>query len=231
MSSEYSVSDYAQREHNLIRNTFIWMAGALAVSGLVALFLFRDPALLFSLIQNRTFLFIFLVKIGLVFYLSSRIMKMSVQAAVISFIVYSALTGVTLSTILFYYTAESVTSTFFITAGTFAVMAFYGMTTKKDLSSWGNFLFMGIIGILIASVVNWFLGSALLSYIVSGIGVLIFTGLTAYDVQWIKKLQYATRDQLSEDDYMRYSIIGALKLYLDFINLFLFMLRFLGRRR
>jgi len=172
-----------------------------------------------------------ITELGMVFYLSARIQKISAQAATGIFLAYSALNGVTLSTILLYYTASSVTATFFVTAGMFGAMAVYGFVTKKDLSSWGSFLFMGLIGIIIASVVNMFLGSSMMSWVISGIGVIIFTGLTAYDVQQITRMGEQGIMNGGESAIRKGAIMGALKLYLDFINLFLMLLRFMGDRR
>jgi FtsH-binding integral membrane protein len=153
------------------------------------------------------------------------------QAATGIFLGYSALNGVTLSTILLYYTASSVAATFFVTAGMFGAMAVYGFVTKKDLSSWGSFLFMGLIGIIIAMVVNIFLASPMISWVISGIGVIIFTGLTAYDVQQITRMGEQGIMDGGEAAIRKGAIMGALKLYLDFINLFLMLLRFMGDRR
>jgi FtsH-binding integral membrane protein len=170
-------------------------------------------------------------ELGMVFYLSARIQRISAQAATGLFVGYSILNGVTLSAILLLYTMTSVAATFFVTAGMFGAMAVYGFVTKKDLSSWGSFLFMGLIGIIIASVVNMFLGSSMMSWIISGIGVIIFTGLTAYDVQQITRMGEQGIMNGGEAAIRKGAIMGALKLYLDFINLFLMLLRFMGDRR
>ncbi len=170
----------------------------------------------------------FLGPIALVFLLSFRIQRMSVGAAQGTFWGYAALNGIALAPILLLYTGESVAQTFFVTAATFGAMSLYGYTTSRDLSGWGSFLFMGLIGIIIASVVNMFLASSMMSWVISVAGVLIFTGLTAYDTQWIKESYVASDDGTIAG---RKAIIGALKLYLDFINLFLMLLRLLGNRR
>jgi len=170
-------------------------------------------------------------ELGMVFYLSARIQKMSAQAATGIFVGYSILNGITLSTILLYYTASSVAATFFVTAGMFGAMAVYGFVTKKDLTSWGSFLFMGLIGIIIAMVVNIFLGSSMMSWVISGIGVIIFTGLTAYDVQQISRMGAQGIMDGGEAVVRKVVIMGAFRLYFDFFNLFLMLLRFVGDRR
>jgi uncharacterized protein len=166
--------------------------------------------------------------LAMVFFLSFGIQRMSVGAAQATFWVYAALVGIGIAPILWVYTTASVATTFFVTAATFGAMSLWGYTTKSDLSGMGSFLFMGLIGIMIAMVVNFFLHSAMINWIVSILGVLIFTGLTAYDTQWIKEMYVANDDGTVAG---RKAIIGALKLYLDFLNLFLFLLRFLGAQR
>ncbi len=169
-----------------------------------------------------------LAPLGLVFFLSFRIQKMSLGAAQATFWFYAALMGVSLAPALLLYTGASVAQVFFITAGTFGAMSLWGYTTQRDLSGFGSFLMMGLIGLIIASVVNVFLGSSQMDWIISVIGVLIFTGLTAYDTQKIKEMYSVNHDGSVMG---RIAIMGALKLYLDFINLFLFLLRLLGDRR
>mgnify|MGYP001550257175 CR=1 FL=1 len=166
--------------------------------------------------------------LGLVMFLSFRINKMSVAAAQASFLGYAALIGVTFASLLLVYTYASVAQVFFITAATFGAMSLWGYTTKSDLTSFGHFLFMGLIGIIIASVVGFFWQSAMLQWIISVAGVLIFTGLTAYDTQSIKDSYAASDDDATSG---RKAIFGALRLYLDFINLFLMLLRLMGNRR
>ena len=177
-----------------------------------------DPWILFPL---------FIAQIGLVFWLASRVMQMSAAQATGVFMLYSALTGVTLSFVFLAYTAASLTSTFLVTAGTFGAMSFYGYTTKRDLTAMGSFLFMGLIGIIIASVVNIFIGSTMVQFVVSVLGVIIFVGLTAYDTQQIKNMYYAAD---SGEVVTKKSIMGALRLYLDFLNMFLFLLQLFGNR-
>ncbi len=171
---------------------------------------------------------IVLAPVALVFVLSFGIQKMSVGAAQLTFWGYSALMGVSLTTIFVAYTSQSITQVFFITAATFGAMSLYGYTTKRDLTGFGSFLFMGLIGIVIASIVNIFIGSSALGFAISILGVLIFTGLTAYDTQKIKEMYFAGDDRTTAG---RKAIMGALSLYLDFINLFLMLLRLFGDRR
>ena len=222
-----------------LAKVFNWMAIGLGLTGVIAFLTINSQTALQMLFTvqdgyakpNMLLYGLLIAELGMVFYLSARIQKISAQAATGIFLAYSALNGVTLSTILLYYTASSVTATFFVTAGMFGAMAVYGFVTKKDLSSWGSFLFMGLIGIIIASVVNMFLGSSMMSWVISGIGVIIFTGLTAYDVQQITRMGEQGIMNGGESAIRKGAIMGALKLYLDFINLFLMLLRFMGNRR
>jgi FtsH-binding integral membrane protein len=226
--NERAITPAARTEASTIflAKVFNWMAIGLGLTGLAA-FLTVNSQTALQLIFGNKMVFYGLIfgELGMVFYLSARIQRISAQAATGLFVGYSILNGVTLSAILLLYTMTSVAATFFVTAGMFGAMAVYGFVTKKDLSSWGSFLFMGLIGIIIASVVNMFLGSSMMSWVISGIGVIIFTGLTAYDVQQI------TRMNGGEAAIRKGAIMGALKLYLDFINLFLMLLRFMGDRR
>jgi len=222
-----------------LAKVFNWMAIGLGLTGVIAFLTINSQTALQMLFTvqdgyakpNMLLYGLLIAELGLVFYLSARVQKISAQAATGIFLGYSALNGVTLSTILLYYTASSVVATFFVTAGMFGAMAVYGFVTKKDLSSWGSFLFMGLIGIIIASVVNMFLGSSMMSWVISGIGVIIFTGLTAYDVQQITRMGEQGIMNGGESAIRKGAIMGALKLYLDFINLFLMLLRFMGDRR
>ena len=167
----------------------------------------------------------------MVWVLSARIMKLSPAAAAGGFAVYAILNGVTLSIIFLAYTSSHISTAFFVTAGTFAGMSLFAVTTKRDLSRVGSYLVYGLWGIIIATVVNLFLRSATVEWIVSYVGVALFLGLTAYDTQIIKRWSEQAGAEIAEPDYIRLSILGALKLYLDFINLFLFFLRIFGRRR
>jgi FtsH-binding integral membrane protein len=215
-----------------LAKVFNWMAIGLGLTGLAAFLTVNSQAALQFVFGNKmVFYGLIFGELGLVFYLSARIERISAQAATGLFIAYSILNGVTLSAILLLYTMTSVAATFFVTAGMFGAMSVYGFVTKKDLSSWGSFLFMGLIGIIIASVVNIFLGSSMMSWIISGIGVIIFTGLTAYDVQQITRMGEKGIMDGGEAVIRKGAIMGALKLYLDFINLFLMLLRFMGDRR
>ncbi|WP_417409603.1 Bax inhibitor-1/YccA family protein [Hoeflea sp.] len=170
---------------------------------------------------------VMLAPLGMVFFLSARIEKMSVSAAQTTFWVFAGLMGVSLSSIFLVYTGASITQTFFITAASFGALSLFGYTTKKDLSAMGSFLMMGLFGLIIAMVVNIFLQSSALQFAISGIGVLIFAGLTAYDTQQIKSMYYEGDTDATAG---RKAIMGALRLYLDFINLFMFLLQFLGNR-
>ncbi len=166
--------------------------------------------------------------LALVFFMSFRIQTLSVAAAQATFWVYAALVGLSLSTIFLVYTGESIVRTFFITAASFGALSLWGYTTKRDLSGMGSFLFMGLIGVVLASIVNIFLGSSALGFAISVIGVLVFAGLTAYDTQQIKEMYWEGDDTLVAG---RKAIMGALRLYLDFINLFMFLLQFMGNNR
>ena len=215
-----------------LAKVFNWMAIGLGLTGLAA-FLTVNSQTALQLVFGNKLLFYGLIigELGLVFYLSARIERISAGAATGMFVVYSILNGVTLSAILLIYTMTSIAATFFIAAGMFAAMAVYGFVTKKDLSSWGSFLFMGLIGIIIAVVVNLFLASPMLSWVISGIGVLVFTGLTAYDVQKISRMGEQGIMNSGGAAIRKGAIMGALALYLDFINLFLMLLRLMGDRR
>ena len=208
-----------------MQQVYLWMTAGLMVTGAVATTLYNSGAVK-SL--GPMMIVLLLVQIGVVFFLSARINKMAPTTATILFLAYSALSGVTLTPIFYAYTASSIGTTFFVTAGTFAAMALYGATTKRDLTGMGSMLMMALFGLMIATIVNIFLGSGLMSLVISAVGVLIFVGLTAYDVQSLTRMAHTVN---TEDDTQRFAIIGALKLYLDFINLFLFLLRFLGTGR
>ena len=171
---------------------------------------------------------IMLAPLGFVFYLSARINKMSVSAAQITFWIFSAIMGLSLASLFIEFTHSSIARVFFITSGTFAAMSLYGYTTKRDLTRLGGFLFMGLIGVIIASLVNLFIGSSALQFAISVIGVLVFVGLTAYDTQTIKNMYYAGD---SESIDTKKALMGALRLYLDFINLFILLLQLFGQRR
>lgn len=222
-----------------MRGVYGWMGAGLGVTALVALAVQSSPTLLGALFNydpatgavglSGTVIVLLLAELGLVFFLSARIGSMNPSTATTLFLVYSGLNGLTLTPILLAYTSTSVFSTFVTTAGMFGAMSVYGMVTKKDLTSWGGFLFMGLIGLIIAMVVNLFLQSPAMAFVISGIGVLVFLGLTAYDTQRLKTMG----EQMPADAAVirRGSILGALTLYLDFINIFLMLLQFMGDRR
>jgi FtsH-binding integral membrane protein len=222
----------ARREASTVflAKVFNWMAIGLAVTGAVA-FLTAESGMARTLVASPLFLVLVLAELGMVFFLSARIDKLQPGTATGLFLGYSILNGLTLSTIFLAYTHASIAGTFLVTAGMFGAMAVYGLVTKRDLSGMGSFMFMGLIGILLASVVNIFLKSPGLYWAISGIGVLVFVGLTAYDVQKIKTIGEEGIMQQGEAAIHKGSIIGALALYLDFINLFLMLLRFFGGSR
>jgi FtsH-binding integral membrane protein len=233
MNREYAQTFTASQvmSRNLMRNVYIWMALGLAITGVVAWGSSRSAELMNALYRNNGFFILLIAEVGLVFFLSARIMKIKPMTATLLFAAYSALNGLTMSYIFLVYARSTVSSAFFIAAGMFGAMTLFAFFTKSDLSGWGTYLFMGVIGLIIASVVNMLLRSDGLSYIISYAGVLIFMGLTAFDTQRIKRMSDALSEDLGEPDYIRLSIIGALRLYLDFINIFLFMLRIFGGGR
>jgi hypothetical protein len=208
----------------------MWMFVALMTTGLVASYIVSQPDLLRTIVTSQGFFMILIfAQLGVVMGLSFALNKISASLATALFFLYSALTGVTMSVIFVVYTKESIAMTFFITAGTYGAMSVYGYFTKKDLTSLGNMCFMGLIGIIIASVANIFISSSMVSMITAYIGVLVFVGLTAYDTQKIKEM--GPMFQSGTDAEKKGAIMGALRLYLDFINLFLMLLRIFGRRR
>ena len=216
---------------SLFRQVYLWMAMALAITGMMALLVAGSPTMLSLIFSSKlTFFALIIAEIALVWYLSARIERLSFTTATLMFIVYSLLNGAMLSSIFILYTATSIASTFFVTAGTFGVMCVYGYLTKRDLTSIGNICLMAVIGLIIAGLVNLFLQSSVMSLIISGIGVLVFVGLTAYDSQKIKQLLLQEGLEVN-DSTKKIALLGSLTLYLDFINLFLYLLRFLGDRR
>lgn len=216
------------QESSVIKNIFLWMAAGLALTGFVANGLYTS-GLVIQVIKSGMLFPLIIAELALVFILSRNIMKFKATTGILLFLIYSAINGVTLSTIFLRYTHSSIANTFFITAVLFGFMALYGITTKRDLTKMGTYLIMGLFGVIIASVINFFLNSSGLNYMISIAGVIIFTGLTAHDVQKFSRISKEIGNE-GGDVIMKISIIGALHLYLDFINLFLFMLRFLGRR-
>ena len=220
------------RVNEFIRSVYNWMAIGLALTGFVAYYVANTPALVEVIFGNRLLFFGLIIgELALVFMISARIQKMQASTATALFVLYSILNGATLSFIFLVYTASSITSTFFICAATFVACSIYGWTTKRDLTSMGGFMTMGLIGIIIASVVNLFFRSSAMSMIISYIGVIVFVGLTAYDTQHLKTMALNQPDDLEAGVVRKGAILGALKLYLDFINLFLMLLRILGGGR
>ena len=222
---------------SFLANVFTYMAAALAITGIIAYWFGTDTGML-SLMFNNTLegaklnlfgYFVMFAPFGLVLLMSFGFQKLSSTALVAIFILYSILMGMSLSTIFLIYTGASIFTTFLITAGTFGIMAILGYTTKTDLTKFGSILMMGLIGIILASIVNIFMGSSTMDLIISILGVLIFTGLTAYDVQKLKRIGSGV--EYGTEETNKLAIMGALNLYLDFINLFLFLLRFLGNRK
>jgi len=213
-------------QNALIRQVYAWMGAGLLVTALLALVTVSSPTLFKAVLGNKLLFYGLLIgELALVFTISGAINRLSAAMATLLFIAYSALNGVTLSIIFLVYTADSIASTFVVTAAMFGTMSVYGYMTRRDLTSWGSFLFMGLIGIIIASVVNIFVGSSAVSWIVSALGVIVFTGLTAYDTWKIKAMAAGGAEGRKP------AILGALTLYLDFINLFLMLLRLGGDRR
>lgn len=218
------------RTNALLRNAYLWMALGLAMTGVVAYLVAANPQILRQVYSNPIGLFLVAgIQIGLVIFLSARIQTMRVGTAVLSFIIYSMVTGFSLSSILLAYTGAMVARAFFTACLMFAAMGLYGISTRRDLSKWYSYLFMGLIGVLIASVINMFLGSSSLDYMISIVGVVLFMGITAWDTQKIVHIGSMSEVYQDEDSYVKLSILAALTLYLDFINIFLFLLRLFSR--
>ncbi len=213
----------------LMRKVYTWMALALVITGVTAFGVANSPTLLMTLMTSRGLMFgLIIAELALVFAISGAINRLSLSTATLLFILYSVLNGAMLSSVFVIYTATSIAKVFFITAGTFGAMAFYGYTTKKDLTSMGKILFMALIGLVIATVVNMFLKSSGFEYILSYIGVALFTGLTAWDSQKIKQMLQTQYDM--SEGAQKLALLGALTLYLDFVNLFLYLLRIFGSK-
>ena len=225
-STRYSDSVVA----TLMRNVYIWMTLALVITGLTAMVTAKSEALMtFIFTNNWALIALMILQLGLVFYFSARLNRMSFSTATAVFILYSAITGLTFSSIFVVFSMNSIATTFFITAGMFAAMALVGSFTKKDLSGMGKFALMALIGLIIAGIVNMFLRNAMMDFIVSGIGVLVFAGLTAYDSQKIRQM-LQMQSEINEST-QKLALFGSLSLYLDFINIFLYLLRFFGSSR
>lgn len=220
----------ADEQRRFLIRVYNWMGSGLALTGGIAWLVSQSPALMGAIVGNPIIFFgLIIAEFGAVIYLASRVMNMSAQRAKTVFLGYAALNGLTFSTIFLAYTASSITMAFVVTGGMFGAMSLYGATTKKDLTSWGSFLFMGLIGMVIASIANIFMQSSAIYWITTFMGVIIFTGLTAYDTQSILRMNILGNEGTEEDT--KEAISGALRLYLDFINLFLMMLRLIGTRR
>lgn len=212
----------------LMRKVYLWMTMALVITGFTAYGVATSPAILSAILMNKMLFFGLIIgEFALVIGLSAAINRLSLSVATLMFVLYSVINGATLSVIFLAYTLSSIANVFFITAGTFAVMAFIGYTTKKDLSGMGKMLMMALIGLIIATVVNLFLRSTGLQLIVSYIGVLVFVGLTAYDTQKIKQMLMMAED--TGETAQKIALLGALSLYLDFVNMFLYLLRIFGK--
>jgi len=220
------------RVNTFVRSVYNWMTLGLGLTGLMAYYTANTPALVQLIFGNQLVFFGLIIgELVLVFAIAARVQKMQASTATGLFLLYAGLNGLTLSFIFLVYTNTSIAQVFFICAGTFITCSIYGWATQRDLTSWGGFLIMGLIGVIIASVVNIFLRSTGLSMVVSYIGVLIFVGLTAYDTQRLKNMALAQPDGLDAAVIRKGAIVGALTLYLDFINLFLMLLRIFGSSR
>jgi FtsH-binding integral membrane protein len=223
--AEVLVNDY-------VRSVYNWMAIGLGLTGFIAYYVSTNESFIRYIATNSILLIgLIIVELGLVFAISGMIQRISAGTATALFLIYSALNGVTLSFIFIVYTASSIFSTFFVCGGTFVVCSIYGWKTRRDLTSFGSFLLMGLFGIIIATVVNMFVRSSGMSMIISYIGVFVFVGLTAYDTQKIKNMGLTQPSGLDGGVIRKGAILGALSLYLDFINLFLMLLRIFGQSR
>lgn len=228
-SSSYVPADVRdERVTAFLSKVYGWMFLGLLITAGVAFGVASSPALIETLILNRLLFWILLLApIGLVWFLAAKVDSIAPTTAAILFVIYAAMVGITSSVVFLIYTGASIVSAFVITSGMFGAMAVFGTFTKKSLAGVGQFMFMGLIGLIIASVVNIFLFNDMLSFVISIVGVIVFTGLTAYDAQRMKEMAVA----LPEGKLASYAVVGALSLYLDFINLFFFILRLIGGRR
>nr|WP_321304742.1 Bax inhibitor-1/YccA family protein [uncultured Sphaerochaeta sp.] len=218
------------RERTILKNVYLWMTAGLGLTALISYFVASNPALLQALVGNMMgFLLLVIGQFALVFYLTARLDRMSQASAIGAFLAYSALNGIMLSTIFIVYTGAVIYKSFLTAAIMFAGMSLYAMTTKRDLNRIGSYLVMGMWGLIGTMVLNIFLGSSGLDYLISFAGVAIFLGLTAWDTQKIVRWNQSYGTDIDEETFTKLSIIGALSLYLDFLNLFLFLLRIFGR--
>lgn len=214
-----------------IRQVYVWMTVGLALTAITAMTVADSPAMLNFILGNKfVFIALIVVEFGLVIALSAAVQKMSPAMATGAFVLYSVISGATLSSIFIVYPIGSISNAFFVSAGMFLIMSVYGTVTKRDLTGMGSFLTMGLFGIIIAMVVNIFLKSPVMDFVISCVGVLVFTGLTAYDTQKLRAIG-SEIDPRDTSNTRRAVIMGALTLYLDFINLFLMLLRLFGGRR
>lgn len=227
------IGNYASKaaQSTLLRSVYVWMTLALVITGFVSMYVAQSYQLISFIFGNRLALLGMLIaELAVVFYLSARINSISFTKATVMFIIYSILNGATLASIFLVYTMSSIASTFFVAAGTFGVMALYGYVTKSDLTRIGNICLMALIGLIIATLVSMFWQNSMLQMIITYVGVILFVGLTAYDSQKIKRLLTADGIEVTEET-QKIALLGALTLYLDFINLFLYLLRLLGDRK
>lgn len=221
--------ELAEANQRFMVKVYGWMCFALAVTGFVSLFINHfEPLMYFFMTHTGVFIFLLIAEIILVGVLSARIEKMSLFTCTLIFLIYSILNGITLAPLFLVYTQSSIASTFFIVSGTFAAMSLFGYFTKQDLTKWGNILIMALIGLIIATLVNLFIHSTWIYWITTYVGVFIFVGLIAYDTQKLKEMSALTVEETEESRKM--TIMGALSLYLDFINLFIYLLRIFGKR-
>lgn len=230
--TQRSDSQVQVRVNSFIQSVYNWMAIGLALTGGVAYYVAHSPSMVRLIFGNQLLFFgLIIAELGLVFYLSARVQKLQASTATGLFVLYAALNGATLSFVFLAYTSTSIASTFFICAATFVACSIYGMVTKRDLTSIGGFMMMGLIGIIVASVINIFVKSSAMAMIISYVGVLVFVGLTAYDTQKLKHMALTQPAGLDAGVIRKGAILGALSLYLDFINLFLMLLHILGGSR
>jgi len=221
-------SAVADRASTFLSRVYAWMCGGLAMTAATAWGVASSPSLVQALVSNRLLFWgLLIVQLGIVWTLSSRVQRLAASTAALLFVAYSVATGLTFSLILLAFTGESIATTFLVTSGMFGGLALYGTTTKRDLGGFGQFLFMGLIGVVLASIVGLFWHNDAFQFVLSFIGVLLFAGLTVYDAQRLKAMAYQT----PAGQEGSYAVVGALTLYLDFVDLFLFLLRFTGNRR
>lgn len=232
--TQYSISQNAavSKTNAFIRSVYNWMAAGLGITGLTSYFISNNPTLLKMIFANSMIpIVLFIGLIILVGALSARINKIQASTATGLYALIAVVYGISLTPIFLVYTASSIATTFFVCSATFITASAYGMFTKKDLTGLGQFLMMGLIGMIIAIVINWFVGSTMIQTIISCVGVLIFTGLTAYDTQKLKNMAYSIPDNSTGAMLRKGAIMGALSLYLDFMGLFIYLLQFLGVSR